>query len=253
MRAKTKPWGQRNCLQSSETGLCRGTDLKMATNKFCCIKGSQEPPKFLNGRSLDQPGLFLELAACQTERSGEKGLGKRGDQEPDGHSEGAPEVLCVNSTVNDTWNPTWSWRFFCKLQMGFHVSFTEERLPSGHSAIKPRLVECCSQWLRSVLIASVRSHPGLHTGLQWGREGDGKVCGWRPHQAGQASGDGGTGASRVLGGAGGEGSVRQWKKVQSRCWWFVQMKMFTLQFTCRIWVQWKPNMPSISNLFGVPP
>lgn len=26
----------------------------------------------------------------------------------------------------------------------FHVSFTEERLPSGHSAIKPSSVECCS-------------------------------------------------------------------------------------------------------------
>ncbi len=31
--------------------------------------------------------------------------------------------------------------FFSKLHAGFHVSCTEERLPSGHSAIKPRLVE----------------------------------------------------------------------------------------------------------------
>ncbi len=30
------------------------------------------------------------------------------------------------------------------LQVFFHVSCTEERLPSGHSAIKPRLVEGCS-------------------------------------------------------------------------------------------------------------
>ncbi len=30
------------------------------------------------------------------------------------------------------------------LHAGFHVSCTEERLPSGHSAIKPRLVEGCS-------------------------------------------------------------------------------------------------------------
>ncbi len=34
--------------------------------------------------------------------------------------------------------------FFSKLHAGFHVSCTEERLPSGHSAIKPRLVEGCS-------------------------------------------------------------------------------------------------------------
>ncbi len=38
--------------------------------------------------------------------------------------------------------------FLGKLHAGFHVSCTEERLPSGHSAIKPRLVEGCSDgWL----------------------------------------------------------------------------------------------------------
>ena len=38
--------------------------------------------------------------------------------------------------------------FFGKLYAGFHMSCTEERLPSGHSAIKPRLVEGCSDsWL----------------------------------------------------------------------------------------------------------
>ncbi len=38
--------------------------------------------------------------------------------------------------------------FFSKLHAGFHVSCTGERLPSGHSAIKPRLVEGCSDgWL----------------------------------------------------------------------------------------------------------
>ncbi len=38
--------------------------------------------------------------------------------------------------------------FFSKLHAGFHVSCNEERLPSGHSAIKPRLVEGCSDgWL----------------------------------------------------------------------------------------------------------
>ncbi len=40
------------------------------------------------------------------------------------------------------------WVFFSKLHAGFHVSCTEERLPLGHSAIKPRLVEGCSDgWL----------------------------------------------------------------------------------------------------------
>jgi len=38
--------------------------------------------------------------------------------------------------------------FFGKLYSGFHMSCTEERLPSGHSAIKPRLLEDCSDsWL----------------------------------------------------------------------------------------------------------
>ncbi len=38
--------------------------------------------------------------------------------------------------------------FFSKHHAGFHVSCTEERLPLGHSAIKPRLVEGCSDgWL----------------------------------------------------------------------------------------------------------
>ncbi len=37
--------------------------------------------------------------------------------------------------------------FFSKLHAGFHVSCTEERLPSGHSAIKPRLVEGWQWWL----------------------------------------------------------------------------------------------------------
>lgn len=32
------------------------------------------------------------------------------------------------------------WVLFCKFQAGFHVFCTEERLPSSHSAIKPRSV-----------------------------------------------------------------------------------------------------------------
>ena len=34
VREKTKPWGRRNCPYSSETGLCRGTDLGKGTNIF---------------------------------------------------------------------------------------------------------------------------------------------------------------------------------------------------------------------------
>ncbi len=39
IREKIKSWGQRNCLQSSETGLYRGTDLGKATkNKSASLK-----------------------------------------------------------------------------------------------------------------------------------------------------------------------------------------------------------------------
>ena len=37
-RAKTKLWGQSNSLQSSETGLCRGTGLRKATKTFLLHK-----------------------------------------------------------------------------------------------------------------------------------------------------------------------------------------------------------------------
>ena len=66
VRAKTKPWGWRNCPKSSETGLCQGTDLRKGTKTFLQHWRSprpQWPPSFLNGRSLEPPRLFLELAA----------------------------------------------------------------------------------------------------------------------------------------------------------------------------------------------
>ena len=50
--------------------------------------------------------------------------------------------------------------FFCRLQVGFHVSFTKEIFPSDHSAIKPRLVEGCSDGCRS------ESFSLLHLGSQ---------------------------------------------------------------------------------------
>ena len=89
----------------------------------------------------DQDSSY-SFATGHTEQSGEKGLGKRDDQELDGHSGGkAPRVLRV---------------LFCKI----HMSFTEEKLPSGHSAIKPRSMECCSDGCPS------GSWSHLHTGCQ---------------------------------------------------------------------------------------
>ncbi len=42
VRAKTKPWGQRNGLQSWETGLCWDRSGEDYRKKFCCVEGSQE-------------------------------------------------------------------------------------------------------------------------------------------------------------------------------------------------------------------
>ena len=61
VRAKTKPWGRRNCLQSSETVLCQGTDLGKGTKTFLWYWRSprtQWPPSLLNGRSLKSPRCF---------------------------------------------------------------------------------------------------------------------------------------------------------------------------------------------------
>ncbi len=47
--SERKPsWGQRNCLQSSETGLYRGTNLRKATKNFCSTEVSQEHSGFHN-------------------------------------------------------------------------------------------------------------------------------------------------------------------------------------------------------------
>ena len=84
VRAKTKPWGRRNCPLRSETGLCWGTDLGKGTNTFLQHWRSprtQWPPSFLKGRSLEPPG--------KTEQSGKKGLGQGGYQEPNGQSDRA--------------------------------------------------------------------------------------------------------------------------------------------------------------------
>ncbi len=60
------------------------------------------------------------------------------------HSMMLPPPCFTVGTVLDRW---WAVPGFLHTYR-FHVSCTEERLPSGHSAIKPRLVEGCSDgWL----------------------------------------------------------------------------------------------------------
>ncbi len=57
--------------------------------------------------------------------------------------------------------------FFSKLHAGFHVSCTEESLPSGHSAIKPRLVEGCSDgWLSTTFSHLPNASYGGHCALR---------------------------------------------------------------------------------------
>ena len=54
--------------------------------------------------------------------------------------------------------------------MGFHVSFSEERFSSGHSVIKPRSLECCSEGCPG-------SFFHLHTGSLELSQSDHKVLG----------------------------------------------------------------------------
>ncbi len=65
VRAKTKPWGPRNGLQSWETGLCWDRSEEDYKKKFCFVESSQEhlASIILNGWSLKQSGLFLDLAS----------------------------------------------------------------------------------------------------------------------------------------------------------------------------------------------
>ena len=75
-RAKTKPWDWRNCPYSSETGLCRGTGLGKSTKTF--LQHWRSPrtqclPSFWNGRSLEPPRFFLELAAWPNWAIGREG------------------------------------------------------------------------------------------------------------------------------------------------------------------------------------
>ncbi len=63
---------------------------RVQKKKLCFTEGSQKHvvSVTLNGRSLKQPGLFLELDICSNWAT--DGEGYCGDQEPDGHSSWAP-------------------------------------------------------------------------------------------------------------------------------------------------------------------
>lgn len=81
IRAKTKPRGWRNCLQSSERGLCWGTDLEKATKK-CTLETPKSTvafiifkwKKFGTARTLPTAGRLDKLSW--------KSFSKRGEQEP---------------------------------------------------------------------------------------------------------------------------------------------------------------------------
>ena len=64
-----------------------------------------------------------------------------------------------------------------KLQVGCHVSFTEERLPPVNTAIKPRSMECCRDGYPS------GSFSYLHTGSLELSQSDHRVLGHLSYQA----------------------------------------------------------------------
>ena len=87
-------------LQSSETDLspvpCEGTDLGKGLQKTSAVL---KVPKSTVASIIIKckevwKQLFLELPDWAKLSNRVKGRGKRGDQEPDGHSGGAPEILC---------------------------------------------------------------------------------------------------------------------------------------------------------------
>ena len=127
VRAKTKPRGQRNCSQSSETGLCRGTDLGKDTKTFLQhwrFPRTQWPPSFLNGRSLELPRLFLELAVQQKMRNRD------------------PMVTLQSSRA-----PLWRWENLpeeqTSLQQSNNQVFMAEWPGGSHSTVKGT---CQSAW-----------------------------------------------------------------------------------------------------------
>ena len=61
VRAKTKPWGRRNCPELRDMIVSRHRSGE--GYQYWRSPRTQWPPSFLNGRSLEPPRLFLELAA----------------------------------------------------------------------------------------------------------------------------------------------------------------------------------------------
>ena len=70
VRANSKPWGQRNYLQTSETGLCQGIDLEKGTEKFAALHVPKSTvatiirkwKKFGTTKKLPRPGRPAKLS-----------------------------------------------------------------------------------------------------------------------------------------------------------------------------------------------
>jgi hypothetical protein len=69
-------------------------------------------------KKIGTTNSFSSWLPGQTEHSREKGLGQEGDQEPDGHSDRAPEILCGNGRTFQKDN------YFCSSQ-GFMVEWPD--------------------------------------------------------------------------------------------------------------------------------
>ena len=131
VRAKTKPWGRRNCPLSSETGLCRETDLGKGTKK--CLQHWRFPrtqwlPSFLKCRRLKPPRLFLELVAWLN-------WAFRGEEPRSGRWPKTRLSLWQSSRV-----PLWRWENLTEgqpsLQHSTNQAFMVEWPDGSHSSVK---------------------------------------------------------------------------------------------------------------------
>ena len=94
--AKSRPWGRRNCLQRSETGLCQGTDLGKATKNDATLKVPKSTvaaiivkgKKFWTTKTLPRA-----VRPAKQNNQGSGALVKTDDQESDAQSVWAPEIL----------------------------------------------------------------------------------------------------------------------------------------------------------------
>ena len=94
--------------------------LKVQKNTFASIILKWK--KFGATKTLPRAG-----PPSQTEQWGEKGLGQGGDQEPDGHSDRAPEFLCGDGRTFQKKN---------HLQHSTNQSFMAEWPDRNHSSVK---------------------------------------------------------------------------------------------------------------------